>query len=374
MSDKTKNELKRFDFEVVELPTFEEVLTNRDFVLWGGDNLWPRHSIELYNFSSINRACLNSKRDAVWGKKLLIDGKDATSYIINGSETLRDVYKKAAFDMVLHNGFSLNTIKRRDGDGISEIYHMDISKLRSGKVDMRDFVKEYYYSADWRDTRRYKPVVLPAFDMSIDEPSQVYWYMGYAPNQTYYPMPDWIGGRVAVEIDINIKNFHLQNLQNGFYPSIFISMNNGIPSEEERTQIYRHLTERYSSTNNAGGMFLNFAEDKDHEPTITPLSTNNSDGFYRDMDDIIRNTILTSHRITSPKLLGIETPGSLGSKDEVVEGYEHFLRTSIVPIQEQLLSEFEKLLFMRDKQLHTLEIVQNEIFETKPTEEIKPIL
>jgi hypothetical protein len=251
---------------------------------------------------------------------------------------------------------------------------MDISKLRSGKVDMRDFVKEYYYSADWRDTRRYRPVVLPAFDMSIEEPSQVYWYMGYAPNQTYYPMPDWIGGRVAVEIDINIKNFHLQNLQNGFYPSIFISMNNGIPSEEERTQIYRHLTERYSSTNNAGGMFLNFAEDKEHEPTITPLSTNNSDSFYRDMDDIIRNTILTSHRITSPKLLGIETPGSLGSKDEVIEGYEHFLRTSIVPIQEQLLSEFEKLLFMRDKQLHTLEIVQNEIFETKPTEEIKPII
>jgi capsid portal protein len=173
--------------------------------------------------------------------------------------------------MVLHNGFSLNTIKRRDGDGISEIYHMDISKLRSGKVDMRDFVKEYYYSADWRDTRRYKPVVLPEFDMSIEEPSQVYWYMGYDPNQTYYPMPDWIGGRVAVEIDINIKNFHLQNLQNGFYPSIFISMNNGIPSEEERTQIYRHLTERYSSTNNAGGMFLNFAEDKEHEQTITPL-------------------------------------------------------------------------------------------------------
>ena len=232
MSDKIKNELKRFDFQVVELPTFEEVLTNRDFVLWGGDNLWPRHSVELYNFSSINRACLNSKRDAVWGKKLLIDGKDATTYIINGSETLRDVYKKTAFDMVLHNGFSLNTIKRRDGDGISEIYHMDISKLRSGKVDMRDFVKEYYYSADWRDTRRYRPVVLPAFDMSNEEPSQVYWYMGYAPNQTYYPMPDWIGGRVAVEIDINIKNFHLQNLQNGFYPSIFISMNNKYQNPE----------------------------------------------------------------------------------------------------------------------------------------------
>lgn len=357
-----KELFNHFNFETVNLPTFEEVLTNKEFVLWGGDNLWPRHSIELYNFSSINRAALNAKRDGVWGKQLLIDGVDADTYMVNGLHTLRELYKRIAFDMVIHNGFSINTIKRRDGEGISEMYHMDISKLRSGKVDMKDFVKEYWYSADWRDTRKYKPVVLPAFNLNEDEPSQVYWYMGYSPNQTYYPMPDWIGCRVACEIDINIKNYHLQNLQNGFFPSIFISLNNGVPSEEERSQVYRHLYDKYSSTNNAGGLFLNFSEDKEHEPTITPLNNNNSDSFYRDMDDIIRNTILTGHRITSPKLLGIETPGNLGSKDEVVEGYEHFLRTVIVPIQEQLLSELEKLLFLRDKKLHKLEIIQNEIF------------
>jgi len=366
--------LERFEFETVVLPTFEEVLNNKDYVYWGGDNLWPRHSIELYNYSSINRACLNAKRDGVWGKQLLVDGRDANTIMVNSNESLRSLYKKTAMDFVIHNGFSMNVIKRRDGEGISEMYHMDMSKLRSGKVDYRDFVQKYYYSADWRDTRKYKVIELPAFDLQTDEPSQVWWYMGYAPNQTYYPMPEWIGGRVAVEIDINIKNFHLQNLQNGFFPSIFISLNNGVPSEEERSQVYRHLYDKYSSTNNAGGMFLNFSDDKDHEPTITPLSPNASDSFYTAMDEIVRNTILTSHRITSPKLLGIETPGSLGSKDEVIEGYEHFLRTVIVPAQDQLLAEFEKLLFLRDKKMYKLEIVQNEIFDSQPVESVTPVI
>ena len=368
------NQLQKLEFEVVNLPTFEETITNKEWILWGGDNLWPSHSIDLYNYSAINRACLNAKRDAVWGEKLLIDGQDSTLYMVNGMNSLREIYKKTAMDFVIHNGFALNVVKNKMGDGISEMYHMDISKLRSGKVDYRDFVHEYWYSADWRNERKYKPFKIPAFDLNDEDPSQIYWYMGYAPNQTYYPMPEWIGSRVATEIDINIKNFHLQNLQNGFFPSIFISLNNGIPSEEERSQVYRHLMDKYSSTNNAGGLFLNFAEDKEHEPTITPLSLNNSDQFYRDMDEIVRNTILVGHRISSPKLLGIETAGQLGAKNEVIEGYEHFLRTTIVPLQDQLLEQFEKLLFLRDRKLHKLEIIQNEIFDTDPVESITPEL
>jgi len=368
------NPIEKFQFETVILPTFEEVITNKEYVYWGGDNLWPRHSIDLYNFSAINRACINAKRDGVWGQKLLIDGVDAARIMVNGTDSLRSIYKKTAMDFVIHNGFAMNVIKRRDGEGVSEMYHIDMSKLRSGKVDMRDFVDTYYYSADWKDIRKYKPVPMPAFNLNNDTPSQIYWYMGYAPNQTYYPMPDWIGARVATEIDINIKNFHLQNLQNGFFPSIFISLNNGVPSEDERTQVYRHLVDKYSSTNNAGSLFLNFAADKEHEPTITPLNPPTSDQFYRDMDEVVRNTILTGHRITSPKLLGIETPGSLGSKNEVIEGYEHFLRTVIVPLQEQLLAEFEKLLFLRDKKMYKLEVIQNEIFDTDPIEAIQPVL
>jgi len=358
-----ENFVKMYEMQTVQLPTFEEVIKNKEWVFWGGDNLWPQHTISLYNYSSINRACINSIRDAVIGKKMLIDGQDASLIMANSFQSIYDVFKRTAMDYVLHTGFALNVIKRRDNEGISEFYHMDLSKLRSGKVNEWDFVKEYYFSADWTNIKKYPPRELPAFDLREEEPSQVYFFMNYSPNQTYYPINEWIGARVSVEVDINIKNFHLQNLQNGFFPSLFISLNNGIPGEEEREQVYRHLLEKYSSTNHAGKMFLNFSNDKEHEPTITPLSLNNSDTFYSQMDEQIRNTILTGHRITSPKLLGIETPGQLGSKDEIIEGYEHFLATNIVPKQELLITEFEKLLFLRDKQTHKIEIIQNELFD-----------
>lgn len=354
-------ELVNFEFETVQLPTFEELVKNKDWVYWGGDNLWPQHSVDLYNYSAINRACINSKRDAVWGKTMLIDGIDANLMMANSTQTIREVYKRVAMDMVLHNGFSLNTILRQDREGISEFYHIDITKVRSGKSDDFDFVRNYFYSTDWTNIRNYKPVEIPAFNLDGEEPSQLWWYMGYAPTQTYYPINDWIGARVAVETDINIKQFHLQNLQNGFFQSLVVSLNNGIPSEEEREAIWRHLTDTYSSANNVGKMWLTFSESKEHEPTITPLNLNNSDTFYSVMDEQIRNTILTGHRITSPKLLGIETPGSLGSKDEIIEGYAHFMASSVKPIQEQIVKEFEKLLFLRDKKPHEIVIIQNDI-------------
>jgi len=354
-------EIKSYQFETVQLPTFEEIIKSRDWVFFGGDNLWPQHSVQLYNYSSINRACINAKRDAVWGKQLLVDGIDANLVMANSSQTLREVYNKAAMDLVLHNGFSLNTVLRQDREGISEFYHIDFTKIRSGKTDIFDIVKDFYYCTDWSNIRLYKPRILPAFNLNAEEPSQIWYYKNYQPAQTYYPINDWIGARVSCEIDINIKNFHLQNLQNGFFGSVLIAMNNGIPGEEEREQIYRHLVDKYGGSNHAGSIYLTFSDDKEHEPTITPIGINNSDTFYSVLDEQIRNVVLTSHRITSPKLVGIETPGQLGSKDEIMEGWAHFLATVIVPLQEQLITEFEKILFLRDKKPHKITVVQNDI-------------
>lgn len=354
-------ELKKFDFEVVQLPTFEEVVKNRDWVFFGADNLWPQHSVQLYNYSSINRACINSKRDAVWGKQMLIDGVDANLVMANSSQSVREVFKNAAMDMVLHNGFALNTILRRDREGVSEFYHMDFTKLRSGKVDEFDYVKTYYYCSDWVQPKVYKPREIDAFNIDGETPTQVWYYKNYSPTQSYYPVNDWIGARVAVETDINIKQFHLQNLQNGFFPSALLSLNNGIPGDEEREQIYRHMVDKYSSSNNSGKLLLTFSESKDNEPTFTPLNLNNSDTFYSVMDEQIRNTILTGHRISSPALIGIAEPRGLGSKDEILDAYGHFLASVIVPIQEQLIKEFEKLLFLRDKRPHEIVIIQNNI-------------
>lgn len=358
-----KVNIKSFDFNAVVLPTFEEVINNKDYVYWGGDNLWPSHSIDLYNYSSILRSALNSIRDGVIGKGMLVNGQDGNRVMVNGQESIYDVFKKVTLDMVIHNGFTLNTILRRDGEGIAEFYHMDISKIRAGKADYDDRVKDYYFSSDWTNIRKFKPVELPAFSLENDEPSQVYFYKSYQPGQFYYPVNDWIAGRQAAEIEISVHDFHLNNLENGYNSGILVSMNNGIPSEEEREQIFRHLSDGYGGTGAAGKFMVTFSDDKEHSPEVNAFTNNASADMFIQLNDMVQQTLLTSTRISSPMLLGIKTDGQLGGRTEMVESYVHFLSTVVKPLQEKLIREFEKLLFYMTKEINEIEIIQNTLFD-----------
>jgi hypothetical protein len=363
MENKKKNDLRMFEFGAgAQLPSFEEVINSKPYVFFGNDNLWPQHSIQMYNWSSIMRACANAVISGVIGKNMLIDGKEAIK-MVNSTETIYDIFKKVAIDFVIHNGFSLNTIKRRDGEGIANLYHMDFSKLRSGRVDDFDYVKTYWYSADWTLVNKYKPVELESFSLAADAPSQVYYAFPYHPNQKYYPLPYWIGGRMATMLDIEMMNYELNYIQQGYFPSLFISLNNGAANEEERDMIYRHMEERFSSGNRAGSMILAFSDSKENEPTITPLQAANNADMFLALSDQVEQKILTSFNITNPLLVGIKTAGQLGNKNEMVEGYEHFIKSVIIPKQQYLIREFEKLLFFMDGQTHKITIEQNRLFE-----------
>jgi len=144
-------------------------------------------------------------------------------------------------------------------------------------------------------------------------------------------------------------------------PSVAVSFTNGVPSEEERDIIYRQLDAKYSSSNNAGKWFLFFSENPETAPVITPIPNNASDAWYSQMAPQIEQTILTSHRITSPMILGIKEAGQLGGRSELIDAYNLFLEIVIKPIQESMLKDFEKVLFLRDKKPIKLGVEQNQI-------------
>ena len=369
MENKKSFDIKSFDFTAANLPTFEEVVSNKDWVLWGGDNMWCNHSIALYNYSPTLRSALNSVLDAVIGRGMLINGVDGNKVLANGTESYYDIFKKAATDFVIHNGFTLNTVLRRDREGIAEVYHTDISKIRVGKSDEFDRIKEFWFSNDWMNARgKYKPTELPAFDLNTEEGSQIWFYKTYQPSQFYYPVNSWIGCRVAAECQTEVFNYHINNLRNGYHSGTIFSMNNGVPSAEERTNIYRHLEDKFTSTNNAGNLIVTFSDDKDHEPTVIPIANNASPEMFSTLNETLQQAILTSVRISNPSLLGIKTVQGLGSKDEMRDAYDHFLSTLIIPVQEQLLREFEKLRFYQTKEMVTITLIQNKLFADKAEE------
>lgn len=353
------------EFNAAYVPQYQEVIKNKPWVYYGDDNIFPNHLLALYQYCSINRACINAIVYGVKGKNLTVKEGDPNAIAMaNRSETVYEVFEKCVVDRVLFGGYALNIVKSNDG-GISEFYHTDFSRLRAGKEDDFGNIGTYFYSIDWKNPQKYKPVEIPSFNMSPDtEPSQIMYFKRYSPSMSYYPPPDYLAGVTTIQLDIEIKNFHLNNTQNSMMPSCAVIFKNGVPSEEERDIMYRQLEAKYSSTNNAGKFFLFYAENPETAPEIIPIPNNASDAWYTNMAPQIEQTILTSHRITSPMILGIKTPGQLGGRNEMLDAYDLFLETVIKPIQEEVLKGFEKVLFLKNDGIVNLGIEQNQLLPT----------
>jgi hypothetical protein len=272
--------------------------------------------------------------------------------------------KKCALDLVLFGGYAINVIWSKDRKSIAEIYHIDFSRVRSGKINPEtDEIEKYYYSADWANLRKFPANEYSAFSANENNPSQILYYKCYQPSNSYYPNPDYSGALAAIEIDVEIKNFHKNNLRRGMMPSLWINYHNGVPSEEEMRILVRGLEEQYSGTDNAGQAIVSFNESKDTAPEITQISPGGNDAYYQQIYDDILRSIMAGHRVSSGELFAVTTAGKLGSANEIVEHSEYFRKMVIMPYQSELLPTFNKLVSMKTGKPTTFEIKPLSIFE-----------
>ena len=373
MGDINKTNKDFFSFNVdrieVNLPTFIEQ-AGKKWIMYGQDNLYPQFVAGLFQKSAMNRTAIASKLDAVLGQGLKTQ-KEEDNYLLkraNPKESWNDVFEKIALDYITFGGYAINVIWSNDGESIAEFYHMDFTKVRSG-VHMPDIDRPefYYYSSDWGQYRKFRPIEYKAFDPSCSEthPSQVYFAFDYEPGNLFYPLPSYVGGMNDIQIDVEVSKFHLSSLANSMNPSLFISLNSGIPDPEAREEIYDEITMAFRGSENAGKAFIAFSPDRDHAPEVTPIQSAN-DAMYTVLEGRITSRILSAHRITSPLLLGLYHDGGTGlgsNKDEIETAYAHFIATVVKPIQKSMLKTLDSLMYYRGYETVELYIEPNKMFE-----------
>ena len=69
-----------------------------------------------------------------------LDNPMSTIFPVNGKEVISEIMRKCALDYILFGGFALNCIWSNDGKSIAEIYHVDFSRLRSGKLNPENVI------------------------------------------------------------------------------------------------------------------------------------------------------------------------------------------------------------------------------------------
>lgn len=359
--------IKGAQFSAVELPKVSEV-RGKEWMKFGDKNLFPQELIELYNTSAMHATAVNAITDGITGEGIKTVGGE---YVNMQGETLDDVFEKIALDYVLFGGYALNVVWNKEGNRIVEIYHLPMANVRSGKENEDAEVDHYYYSTNWSNIRKYEPKAYKSFDPTDnkgDNASQIYYVFDYQPGQQYYPLPSYTGALTDIDLDARISRFHNQNLKQGLNPSMFIQFRSGIPTPEERRDIYREIDQTFSGEENAGRFFLSFSRPGE-EMQIEPIQ-GSADTYYVTLEERITSRILTSHRITSPLLLGIkDASGFSNNADEIKVAYNHFQGTVVEPKQKTILKSLGFILRFHGLNV-AMEVEPNKILPTVE-EEIK---
>ena len=332
----------------------------KDWIDYGTEewaNLYPQFLIDLYYNSSTQAAIINATAELIAGEDLVIEDeedRELESIVklkkffnsANSNETLNEVIKKVAFDFKLQGAFALNIVWAQDrSQGISEIYHIDCSKIRAEKPNALGKVEAYYVSADWSNIRENEPYRVPAFNTNDrTSPNQILYTGLYSPNMNAYYTPDYVAGNNWALVDQRVAEFHLNNISNGFSGSFMISFANGVPTLEERQQIENSLAAKFTGADNAGKFILTFSDDKTRTPEITAITPSDLDKQYVALQTLLVQNILTAHRVTSPILMGIKSDTGLGNNaDELNSAANFYLNTVVAPFQGHIIKTLRKI-------------------------------
>jgi DNA-binding Lrp family transcriptional regulator len=311
-------ELLRINFAESKLPVFKEN-KNKGIMYFGEANDFPQHLLEFYNRSPKHGAIVRQKARFVAGEETIVEGNPNAVKIIdyvNPYEGVQEFKNKLALDYELFNGFAYEVHYNKLGQ-LAALYHIDFSKVRTLDHEL------YMYAEDWKkakheDMKHYRP-----FNPKKAQPMEVqlFYFREYAPGLGIYPLPPYQHCLQYIEIDVEIANFHNNNIRNGFSNGTLVQLFKGQPSQEIAYEFERKFKAKTTGTDNAGGVLIQFNEMNEKEATINHLQPSEMDKQFLQLNETVQDEIFVGHNF--PKiLLGYATEGALGQRNEMIQAYE----------------------------------------------------
>jgi hypothetical protein len=278
--------------------------------------------------------------DGINFSEKLIEVETFRKKINRKGETLEDLIRKTSFDLYLHGYFGWQVVWNVARTKIVEVYHTPAEQIRSGKANEENVIECYYVSYDWSQYRKkkFKPQKIKAFDLTDrSEGKQMLFIKQYRPNQYYYSTPSYIGGLNWILMDNRVGEFHLNNIENGFFPSSVVQFFNGEPPQEEKRNIELGFMNKFTGKKQAKIVFV-YNNNRDEQVAFDTYEPANIDRRFRDIMPNIHQNIMIAHRVTSPLLFGIRDSSGLGNNAEELESSSLlFNKMVIMPLQSIIL-------------------------------------
>jgi len=321
-------------------PEIKEV-SGRKWVLNGDKNSFYQTIIDAYNGSPTNSAIIDSYSQFIYGKGLTSKDKStkpsqwAAIVSLISKKDLRKICKD--FEMFGEASIELKYIN----DKIQRCFHIAKQRIAPEVANEEGDITGYYYSYDFSNVNKYKPERFDAFGFGegLGERSEIYVIKDYQVGQFYYSNPSYVSGISWAKMEEEISNYSINHIQKGLSFGHIINMNSGVQeSEETIMENTRQIREHLTGSSNAGAFFLNWNDNKETEITISALEVSDAHQQYQFLSAEARQQLCTSHKLTSPMLVGVkEASGFSSNAEEIKVGFEELMINVIKPKQEIIL-------------------------------------
>ena len=313
------------------------------YIEYGDKNDYPLYLLSLFNKSAKHSAIIKGKVNYIIGNGWSGDLPSAQAFIDspNQYDSLDELTRKVCLDIEIFGGCYLECVWSMVGGQLASVSHIDYSKVRTNKDNTQFWIKN-----NWLE-RKEVAEVLPAFNDKQPQGKQVMYIKEYRPNLNTYSLPNYYGCLNYIESDIEVSKQVLGNAMTGFSASKLITLPNGEPSNEEKRDIERRFSDRFSGAD--GKKFiLSFVNDTGRKPIVDDLGASDlTKEDFSTVDAMIQQNIFAGHQITAPSLFGIAEPGKLGGRNEMRDAYEIFKNTYANDKQRFLEELFNYLLLFR---------------------------
>lgn len=306
------------------VPDVVDKKTSKKYINWGEDNKLPNYLWDNYLSCSNLQAIVNTVVDFVIG-----EGVDT----VFSQKDFADNIQKWVTDYILFGGFTVEALRNRNGD-IAQLNYINVMNVRVDEELTTAFLSNNWGSWSGKDI-----IELPLYKEDEKQPHFIYYFRGNI-TRNINPIPMYIASLKSIEILNNVKNFHLNNLTNGFTASTIINLNDGTIKTRELSEIKKQLEEKFTGSSNAGKFILMNGGDKEHEATVVRLDADNFGDLYKALTESSENDLYVAFRI-NPMLVGVNVQTGF-SKEEFENAFALYNSTMITPIKNIFIKQFEK--------------------------------
>lgn len=344
-----------FSGKSANLPTNDEDENKQiGFYKWGKNNDYPNYLNRLYEDSAIHGGIINHKIDYLISGGYELQGNQqllANALIENSITGMShaEIREEVAVDYYIYGGFALRCVWNNRGDGLHFYEPIQLDSLRISSATPNLFM----YSNDWtattqnedtgfRHIKGYDPENKRGeFILYFSKPSK----KRDKKDKGIYPKPPYSGGIKAINTDTNIDTYHLNEIVNGFKTGTIISLNNGAPATEyEANKVIDEIKEGATGEDGAGGVLVLFSDGKERAATVENLNGNDLDKRYNILEQSCHQKIMSAHSVTTPALFGLKTSGQLGNVQELENGFQIYIKTSLKADQKFIDASFNYLI------------------------------